>query len=58
MNPAQMRDTLIAKYPNRFRIPSEIEMKQKIGRLFSKSKDSRSATQQKIVEAVFKMVLF
>ena len=47
MNPAQMRDLLIAKYPNRFTIPSEIEIKQEIGRLFSKSKDTRSATRQK-----------
>ena len=31
MNPAQMRDTLIAKYPNRFRIPSDTEIKQEIG---------------------------
>ena len=56
MNPAQMRDTLIAKYPNRLRIPSETEIKQEIGRLFSKSKDTRSATQQK-KDGVFKMVL-
>ena len=43
-----MRETLIAKYPNRFRIPSETEIKQEIGRLFSKSKDTRSATRQTI----------
>ena len=39
-----MRDALVAKYPNRFRIPSETDIKQEVGRLFSKSKDTRSAT--------------
>ena len=46
MNLTQMRDSLIAKYPSRFTITSEIEIKQEIGRLYSKSKDTRSATGQ------------
>ena len=57
MNSIQMRDALIAKHPNRFTIPSETEMKQEIGRLFSKSKDTSSATWQKS-RGMFKKVLF
>ena len=40
MNPAQIRESLKEKYPNRFSIPSETEIKQEIGLLFSKSKKS------------------
>ena len=47
MNPAQMRDALIAKYPNRFTIPSETEIKQEIGRLFSKSKNTSTTSRRK-----------
>ena len=44
MNRAQVRDVLVAKYPNWFIIPSETVIKQEIGRLCSKPKDTRSAT--------------
>ena len=40
MNPAQIQESSKAKYPNRFSIPSETEIKQEIGLLFSKSKKS------------------
>ena len=38
MNPAQMRELLKSTYPNRFRIPSETEIKQEISKLFQGSK--------------------
>ena len=41
-----MRETLIAKYPNRFWIPSETDIKKEIGKLLRKSKDTISATWQ------------
>lgn len=40
MNPAQIRESLEEKYPNLFSIPSETKIKQEIGLLFSKSKES------------------
>ena len=40
MNPAQIRESLKEKYLNRFSISSETEIKQEIGLLFSKSKES------------------
>ena len=47
MSPAQMRDALIAKYPNRFTIPSETVIKQEIGRLFSQFKNTRATSRRK-----------
>ena len=38
MNPAQMREALQSMYPNKFRIPSETEIKQEISKLFQGSK--------------------
>ena len=42
MNPAQMRELLKTSYPNRFRIPSETEIKQEISKLFQGSKKDTS----------------
>ena len=48
MNAAQMREALVSKYPNRFCIPSETEIKQKISSIFATSKDStRKKTKKK-----------
>ena len=47
MDPAQMRDALIAKYPYWFTIPSETEIKQEIGRLFSQFKTKSATTRRK-----------
>ena len=46
MNPAQMGDASTTKYPNRFWIPSETDIKKEIGKLLRKSKDTISATWQ------------
>ena len=40
MNSAQMRESLKIKYPNRFTIPSETEIKQEISALFVDSKNN------------------
>ena len=47
MNAAQMREALLSRYPNRFCIPSETEIKQKISSIFVSSKDSTRRTKRK-----------
>ena len=47
MNAAQMRGTLIVKIPTLFTILSETEIKQELGKILSKSKDTTSRKQKK-----------
>ena len=46
MNSAQMRQSLKMKYPNRFTIPSETEIKQEISALFMDSKSKKKKSKQ------------
>ena len=48
MNAAQMRETFLSRYPNRFCIPSETEIKQKISSIFVTSKDPTRRNKRKI----------
>ena len=44
MNAAQIREALLCRYPNRFSLPSETEIKQEISALFAKSKVQKRNT--------------
>ena len=53
MNAAQIREALVSRYPNRFSIPSETEIKQEISALFARSKDSKRQKRNKQDNIIF-----
>lgn len=53
MNAAQIREALVSRYPNRFSIPSETEIKQEISALFARSKDSKRQKRNKQDNTIF-----
>ena len=57
MNSAQIREALKCKYPNRFTIPSETEIRQEISALFLASKDKKKGKKTKKHKTNFSLMV-